>query len=57
MQKLADAVDGDLNGLMDRVDALREVSEHYNTFSGISGDMDGQVKFLWRTDAVEAPNP
>ncbi len=57
VQKLADAVDGDLNGLMDRVDALREVSEHYNTFSGISGDMDGQVKFLWRTDAVEAPNP
>ena len=53
VQKLVDAYDGDLAGLMDRVDALREVSEHYNSFSGISGEMDGQVKFVWRTDAVD----
>ena len=53
VQKLVDAFDGDLAGLMDRVDALRDVSERYNTFSGISADMDGQVKFIWRTDAVE----
>ena len=54
VQKLVDAFDGDLAGLMDRVDALRDVSERYNSFSGISADMDGQVKFIWRTDAVEA---
>lgn len=54
VQKLVDAFDGDLGGLMDRVDALREVSERYNSFSGISPDMDGQVKFIWRTDAVKA---
>ena len=54
VQKLVDAFGGDLAGLMDRVDALRDVSEHYNTFSGISADMDGQVKVIWRTDAVEA---
>ena len=54
VQKLVDAFDGSLGGLMDRVDALREVSERYNSFSGISGDMDGQVKFIWRTDAVKA---
>ena len=54
VQKLVDAFDGDLAGLMDRVDALRDVSEHYNSFAGISADMDGQVKFIWRTDAVEA---
>ena len=53
VQKLVDAFDGDLAGLMDRVDALREVSERYNSFSGISGEMDGQVKFIWRTQAVE----
>ena len=53
MQKLVDAFDGGLGGLMDRVDALRDVSERYNTFSGISPDMDGQVKFIWRTDAVD----
>ena len=53
VQKLVDAFDGNLAGLMDRVDALRNVSERYSSFSGISSDMDGQVKFIWRTDAVE----
>ena len=36
---------------------LRDVSERYNSFSGISADMDGQVKFIWRTEAVDAQNP
>lgn len=53
VQKLADAVGGDLSGLMDRVDAVKAVSERYTSYSGISPDMDGQVKFVWRTDAVE----
>ena len=53
VRKLADAFDGDLGELMDRVDAVKAVSQRYNTFSGVSPDMDGQVKFLWRTEAVE----
>ena len=53
VQKLVDAFDGDLSALSDRVEALRDVSERYNNFSGISGDMDGQVQFIWRTNAVE----
>lgn len=56
VQKLVDAFDGDLGGLMDRLDAVKAVSEGYNTFSGISADMDGQVKFIWRTDAVQTEN-
>lgn len=52
VQKLVDAFDGDLGGLMDRVDAVKAVSERYNSFSGISAGMDGQVKFIWRTDTV-----
>lgn len=54
VQKLVDAFDGDLGGLMDRVDAVKAVSERYNSFSGVSPEMDGQVKFIWRTEAVEA---
>lgn len=53
VQKLVDAFGGDLGGLMDRVDALKTVSGHYNSFSGVSPEMDGQVKFVWRTRAVE----
>ena len=56
VQKLVDAFDGDLGGLMDRVDAVKAVSERYSSFSGINPDMDGQVKFVWRTEAVEAQN-
>ena len=53
VQKLVDAFDGGVGELMDRVDAVKAVSQRYNTFSGVSPDMDGQVKFLWRTEAVE----
>ncbi len=56
VQKLVNAFDGDLSGLKDRMDALRDVSQRYNSYSGISADMDGQVKFIWRTEAVEAQN-
>ncbi len=56
VQKLVDAFDGDLGALMDRVDAMKAVSGRYNSFSGISSDMDGQVKFVWRTEMVEAQN-
>lgn len=53
VQKLVDAFGGELGGLMDRVDAVKAVSEGYSSFSGISSDMDGQVRFVWRTQAVE----
>lgn len=53
IQKLVDAVDGGLEGLTDRLRAISEVSENYNSFAGISDDMDGQVKFIYRTDSVE----
>ena len=56
VQKLVDAFDGDLGGLMDRVDAVKAVSERYTSFSGISDGMDGQVKFVWRTEAVDVQN-
>lgn len=57
VQKLVDAFNGDVRGLLDRLDAVKAVSERYTSFSGISPDMDGQVKFVWRTEAVEAQEP
>ncbi len=53
IQKLVDAVDGDLEGLLTRFRATRDVSLRYKNFAGASDDMDGQVKFIYRTDAVE----
>ena len=39
--------------LPDRLEAVKAVSEGYTSFSGIGGDMDGRVRFVWRTQAVE----
>lgn len=53
VQKLIDAVDGDLGGLFTRIKATADVSKDYKSFSGLSDDMDGQVKFIYRTDSVK----
>lgn len=55
VQKLADAVNGDLSGLADRLQSIADVSQNYRNFSGILQDMDGQVRFVYRTGSVEAP--
>ena len=52
VQKLVDAVEGDLAGLLERVRATIQVSENYRNFSGISDGMDGQVKFIYRTGEI-----
>lgn len=51
IQKLVDAVDGDLNGLVERLRATVDAARGYGAFSGGG---DGQVKFVYRTEAIEA---
>lgn len=53
IQKLVDAVDGDLDGLVERIRAMVDISKNYKTFAGIDENMSGQVKFIYRTEAVE----
>ena len=53
IQKLIEAVDGDLDGLSDRIRVIADVAKHYTSFSGISEDMDGDVKFIYKTDSIE----
>jgi putative membrane protein len=55
VQKLIDAVDGDLDGLLTRIRATADVSKDYKSFAGISDEMDGCVKFIYKTGAVEMP--
>ena len=52
VQKLVDAVNGDLAGLLDRVKATINVSKNYRNFAGISDEMDGNVKFIYRTEDI-----
>jgi len=53
IKKLIDAVDGDLGGLAARLKATIDVSKNYKSFAGISDDMDGSVRFIYKTDAIE----
>ncbi len=52
IQKLIEAVDGDLEGLSDRIRVTADVAKHYTSFSGISEHMDGDVKFIYKTDSI-----
>jgi putative membrane protein len=54
IQKITEAVGDDMAGLIDRVKATVDVSRNYRNFSGISDDMDGQVKFIYRMDEIKA---
>jgi putative membrane protein len=52
ISKIVDLVDGDLGDIIDRLDAIKEVSKDYNNFAGISDSMDGTVKFIYKTDEI-----
>lgn len=53
IQKLVDAVNGDLKGLVARFRATGDVSKRYRSFSDTNGDIGGQVKFIYKTDAID----
>lgn len=53
VQKLVDAAEGGLEGLTQRVRATAEVSRGWQSFSGACGEGNGQVNFLYRTDAIQ----
>lgn len=53
IQKLVNATDGDLSGITERLRAVKSVSQNYKAFSGINDDMNGQVKFFFRTDGIQ----
>lgn len=40
------------DGLLTRFKAVSEVGKNYNNYSGIGEDMSGQVRFIYRTEAI-----
>lgn len=53
IQKLYDMVNKDFQGVIDRARAVVDEGEAYQTFTQISPDMKGSVKFLIETEAIE----
>ncbi len=54
IEKLMNWIQGDLEGILDRVNAMTELSSTYQNYSGIGDEMDGQVKFIFRTEEIQA---
>lgn len=50
--KLADLVNGDVEHLRARVEAISDVSKSYNNYSGKTDEMDGKVKFIYKTAKI-----
>ena len=53
ISKIKNIADEDLSGLFDNLKAVREVSQEYTSYSGISDDMDGIVKFIYTFDGTD----
>ncbi|MDE5763605.1 MAG: hypothetical protein K2I00_01385 [Ruminococcus sp.] len=53
ISKIINVFDDNFGTLTERMKAIKSVSQNYKAFSGISDDMDGQVKFFFRTDGIE----
>ena len=51
--KLKSTVEEELGDVLDRLDTLASGALEYDTFSGKSGAMDGNVKFVIETDPID----
>lgn len=51
--KVTEFVNGDIKNVVTRFKATVDVSKNYRNFAGISDDMDGKVKFIYRTEEIE----
>lgn len=54
IEKLADAYNGDLKELLDKVDAVLDAGNEYNTFTKTADGVKGNVKFIWETASIKA---
>ena len=52
IQKLVDYFNDDIEKLIDRLEAVQDAGMAYQTFAGMSEEMDGNVKFIIKTDAI-----
>ncbi len=53
IDKITSLYEDDIQVFIDRLNAICDAGSAYNNFSGISDTMDGDVKFVIETDAVE----
>ena len=53
ISKITDIFNGDLSELAPRLKAMIDVSKRYKSYSGLTDDMDGEVKFIYKTEEIK----
>jgi putative membrane protein len=53
IDKIDSVVNKDLKDMIETLKAMRDASREYNSYSGISDDMDGSVKFIYVVDGTK----
>ena len=54
ISKLTDLFGDNVQKVIDRIDALKNIGSGYNTFSGLQEGTEGSVRFIYKTDGVKA---
>lgn len=52
IQKLVDVFNGDIKSLVSRLNSIVDISKKYKTYSGKTDEMNGTVKFIYKTDSI-----
>ena len=54
IEKIVNSYNGDLKPLLERMQAVLDAGSDYQTFTDIADDMNGSVKFIYKTAAIKA---
>lgn len=56
IEKILNSYNGDVQPLLERIQAVLTAGEDYQTYTDIADGVNGSVKFIYKTDAVKASN-
>lgn len=54
IEEIVNAYQGDIQPLLDRLQAVLDAGEEYQSYTDIADGVEGSVKFIIKTDAVKA---
>lgn len=53
IEKIVNAYNGDIEPLMDRLQAVLDAGEDYQSYTGVADGVNGSVKFIYKTNAIK----
>ena len=53
ISKITSLKDSELSKIATRLKATADVAKHYKSYSGLTDEMDGEVKFIYKTEEIE----